>query len=177
MAKGCGIGCLVLAGLVTLLVGSWLFAPRPPTPPPVPPVVGTLNQTVNGPDWSVIVSNVVETPVLPEGNGRQFTPQGKYVLVYLSVRNDGKKQNSLGFSSFTLYDSVAREYSPAQAAPGRDGNPTYRASENATLRRFTTDLLPSLTLDTVLAFDVVPNASGFQLGGPTLGKNRIALGQ
>lgn len=180
MVKGClaAIGGITLLGF--LFIGCAVFAivqsPDQPSRADLATVV-PVGRTVVSNGWGIEVIRVEQLTSLPE-NAREIVPQGKYVVVYLTLRNDGKRQNRVGYSSFVLYDSAGREYEVAQAAPGRSlTNPTLRAAENAGLKPFTTDLLPSLRFDTALAFDVVPNAVGLHLGGPTLGKTRIYLGQ
>jgi hypothetical protein len=54
--------------------------------------------------------------------------------------------------------------------------PFYAAAEERNLRRYNDALLPGLAMDTVLVFDVVPDATSFELATWNSGRRRLVFG-
>jgi hypothetical protein len=78
--------------------------------------------------------------------------------------------------SFTLYDYLGNHYDVADSAPGRPlTDPNRYAANNFGLKVYSEALLPTLTLKTVLVFDVIPNALDYLISTWNSGSRRIRL--
>jgi hypothetical protein len=133
--------------------------------------VGALFETN---EWAYTVTRVEEaTSVLhPDGAIRA---QGKYVIVFMTVANRQRTQDSLKRrEAFKLTDQLGNSYTVADSAPGRLVDPSRRAADNNGQRPYFDAILPGLAFNTVLVFDVNPAATSYTLS-PWNGGDRVIV--
>jgi hypothetical protein len=135
-----------------------------------------MGTTMSTKEWDYTVTGFEDNATVGS-----FRPQGKYVVVYMTIKNNQAKQDALQDSltskKVILYDNKGNEYGIAEAAPSQVGVPFYTVAESHGLRRYNDALLPSLAMNTALVFDVVPDASSYQLGTWNSAKRRLMIGE
>lgn len=86
-----------------------------------------------------------------------FTPSGTFLLVFLSVTNQGREPLAFGPGDFTLHDKEGRRFSALREAT------RLASSLNEKKDIFGEALQPGLGMEAVLVFDVPKEAEGLVL--------------
>lgn len=142
-------------------------APHPlPTTTPLPlhsahqqpPVTNskTIILTMAGDPWKLTLTRVT-TMQRVHDDYNSYTAQGKYVLVFLTIQNMGKKPATpYSDQNFTLTDGQGRTFSVDSNADTTAGTQNNLDNSNSTVQ-------PTFTIHTVFLFDVAKDATGLTL--------------
>jgi hypothetical protein len=120
----------------------------------LPPLIG--DTTLRG-----TVTDVKEATSIPAAGyyDTEAKPQGKFVLVFITVENTGLESGNIYITPVRLKDSKGRAFdmlSPASAAAGQAADVYKRQTAFSTIQ-------PSFKADEVFVYDVAPDATGYVL--------------
>ncbi len=118
----------------------------------------TIKTTLGTDPWQITVTKVAVAATVNDVSGAAKPAKGKYVFLYVTARNLGKKSQTLGMDavSLTLLDSQGRSFDMNVTAS--DG-----AASQANVSLLFESAQPTFTLHTVLAFDVAKDTHGVKL--------------
>jgi hypothetical protein len=146
-------------------LGTFQFKRKYPTGDPSQPTarpVNIIGQTIEYAEFSgkarlrATVTDVKEAAVIPAGSYEEARAKGKYVIVFLSVTNIGLESGDMA-SDVALKDSRGRTFDQADTSVLRNAADQY----NLPVPYET--IQPGITDNTLVVFDVAPDASGYVL--------------
>ncbi|MDO8491382.1 MAG: DUF4352 domain-containing protein [Dehalococcoidia bacterium] len=128
----------------------------PVVPPPVTngqPASANIGQAIGFGDWGYRVSSLERRDKL-ETESKALLPDGSFVIVHLTVTNNGKEPRSLAAGDFALVDGLGRRY-------GVDTDATDLAGVALNKSKLLgAAIQPGLSKGSVLVFDVPGDAKG-----------------
>lgn len=128
----------------------------PGTPPPVTGgqlPAASIGRAIGYGEWGYRVSSAEKRDRL-EFDSKSLLPGGSFLLVHLTVTNNGKEPRSLAAADFGLIDGQGRRYSV-------DSEATELASGQLSKSRLLDVVIqPGLSKDSVVVFDIPGDAGG-----------------
>lgn len=117
-----------------------------------------VGDTIRKGNWSYQITQAEKSKSLTYSQyGNTLEPKGIFLLVYLTLTNIGSKNFSINTWDFHLVDSKGIEYTTSSDFG------VYSFVSFKKLTRLGDQFVPDLPADTVLVFDVNPNATGWAL--------------
>lgn len=161
LVLGCGgLMALAICGVIALSVG--IFGGKGSSPAVSgggstanTESVASVGQTATKGNWAITLDKVERTDRV----GSSTTPpQGRYVIVYLTLKNVGKQSYSLNDWDFQVVNQATKNaYKPVTVAPGETLSGDYKV---AVLGQ---TVQPDLVSKNAVVFDVPPDATDLVL--------------
>jgi len=129
-----------------------------PTPIPLPGV----GEAVEANGWRFVVTGMERSKELQWGTVSTDTAIGEWVIVRLTVTNLGRSTASLQPSAFSLVDHEGRRYEVSLRS--------ILAAKRFGVVELDDPMPPGVPAETMLAFDVHPEATGLRLRLGTTGR-------